>query len=122
MPPLGVCSLRVISAPAAGVFIVAAKRTPFGTYGGLLKDFSATDLTEHAARAALAAGKVPPEIIDSVVVGNVMQVGGLQNLLPGGCFRHPQCGPVGSCLGLAAKGVEVKGSVAVCRLVFLACA
>lgn len=82
MPPLGVCSLRVISAPAAGVFIVAAKRTPFGTYGGLLKDFSATDLTEHAARAALAAGKVPPEIIDSVVVGNVMQVGGLQNLLP----------------------------------------
>ncbi|KAJ7423029.1 3-ketoacyl-CoA thiolase, mitochondrial [Pitangus sulphuratus] len=60
-------------ARVSGVFIVAAKRTPFGTYGGLLKDFSATDLTEHAARAALAAGKVSPEIIDSVVVGNVMQ-------------------------------------------------
>uniref|UniRef100_A0A8C4V0T3 Acetyl-CoA acyltransferase 2 n=1 Tax=Falco tinnunculus TaxID=100819 RepID=A0A8C4V0T3_FALTI len=56
-----------------GVFIVAAKRTPFGSYGGLLKDFTATDLTEHAARAALAAGKVSPEIIDSVVVGSVMQ-------------------------------------------------
>ncbi|OBS57554.1 hypothetical protein A6R68_11322, partial [Neotoma lepida] len=56
------------------VFIVAAKRTPFGSYGGLLKDFSATDLAEFAARAALAAGKVPPETIDSVVVGNVMQV------------------------------------------------
>ncbi|XP_074021461.1 3-ketoacyl-CoA thiolase, mitochondrial-like isoform X1 [Numenius arquata] len=56
-----------------GVFIVAAKRTPFGTYGGLLKDFTATDLTEHAARAALAAGKVSPEMIDSVVVGSVMQ-------------------------------------------------
>ncbi|GAB0202518.1 3-ketoacyl-CoA thiolase, mitochondrial isoform X2 [Grus americana] len=56
-----------------GVFIVAAKRTPFGTYGGLLKDFTATDLTEHAARAALAAGKVSPEIIDSVIVGSVMQ-------------------------------------------------
>ncbi|XP_008938818.1 PREDICTED: 3-ketoacyl-CoA thiolase, mitochondrial-like, partial [Merops nubicus] len=55
------------------VFIVAAKRTPFGSYGGLLKDFTATDLTEHAARAALAAGKVPPEIIDSVVVGSVIQ-------------------------------------------------
>ncbi|EDL09519.1 acetyl-Coenzyme A acyltransferase 2 (mitochondrial 3-oxoacyl-Coenzyme A thiolase), isoform CRA_i [Mus musculus] len=48
-----------------GVFIVAAKRTPFGAYGGLLKDFSATDLTEFAARAALSAGKVPPETIDS---------------------------------------------------------
>ncbi|XP_054034955.1 3-ketoacyl-CoA thiolase, mitochondrial [Dryobates pubescens] len=56
-----------------GVFIVAAKRTPFGSYGGLLKGFTATDLTEHAARAALAAGKVSPEIIDSVVVGNVIQ-------------------------------------------------
>ncbi|XP_025895708.1 3-ketoacyl-CoA thiolase, mitochondrial isoform X2 [Nothoprocta perdicaria] len=56
-----------------GVFIVAAKRTPFGAYGGLLKDFTAIDLAEHAARAALAAGKVPPEIVDSVIVGNVMQ-------------------------------------------------
>ncbi|XP_049637521.1 3-ketoacyl-CoA thiolase, mitochondrial [Suncus etruscus] len=56
-----------------GVFIVAAKRTPFGAYGGLLKDFTATDLTEFAAKAALSAGKVSPECIDSVIVGNVMQ-------------------------------------------------
>ncbi|XP_042308653.1 3-ketoacyl-CoA thiolase, mitochondrial [Sceloporus undulatus] len=56
-----------------GVFIVSAKRTPFGAYGGLLKDFTATDLTEIAARSALSAGKVSPEIVDSVVVGNVMQ-------------------------------------------------
>ncbi|KAF5919097.1 3-ketoacyl-CoA thiolase, mitochondrial isoform X1 [Diceros bicornis minor] len=56
-----------------GVFIVAAKRTPFGAYGGLLKDFTAIDLTEFAAKAALSAGKVSPEIVDSVVVGNVLQ-------------------------------------------------
>lgn len=56
-----------------GVFIVAAKRTPFGAYGGLLKDFTAVDLTEFAARAALAAGKVQPETVDSVIVGNVIQ-------------------------------------------------
>lgn len=59
---------------ALGVFIVAAKRTPFGAYGGLLKDFTATDLAEFAAKAALSAGKVPPETVDSVIVGNVMQV------------------------------------------------
>ncbi|EPY86025.1 3-ketoacyl-CoA thiolase, mitochondrial [Camelus ferus] len=58
---------------AIGVFIVAAKRTPFGAYGGLLKDFTATDLAEFAARAALSAGKVPPETVDSVIVGNVIQ-------------------------------------------------
>uniref|UniRef100_A0A671SC18 Thiolase N-terminal domain-containing protein n=1 Tax=Sinocyclocheilus anshuiensis TaxID=1608454 RepID=A0A671SC18_9TELE len=55
------------------VFIVSAKRTPFGTYGGVLKDHSATDLAEHAAKAALAAGNVAPELVNSVIVGNVMQ-------------------------------------------------
>lgn len=59
---------------SAGVFIVAAKRTPFGTYGGVLKDHSATDLAEHAAKAALAAGCVAPELVNSVIFGNVMQV------------------------------------------------
>ncbi|KAJ8271194.1 hypothetical protein COCON_G00100530 [Conger conger] len=52
-----------------GVFIVAGKRTPFGTYGGVLKDHSATDLAEHAARAALAAGNVAPELVNSIVMG-----------------------------------------------------
>lgn len=59
---------------SAGVFIVAAKRTPFGTYGGVLKDHSATDLAEHTAKAALAAGSVAPELVNSVIFGNVMQV------------------------------------------------
>ena len=57
-----------------GVFIVAAKRTPFGTYGGKLMNYSATDLQEIAFKAALSAGKVNPEWINSVVVGNVFQV------------------------------------------------
>ncbi|XP_007904978.1 3-ketoacyl-CoA thiolase, mitochondrial [Callorhinchus milii] len=56
-----------------GVFIVAAKRTPFGAYGGLLKDHSATDLAMMAAKAALVSGNVNPELVDSIIVGNVMQ-------------------------------------------------
>ena len=39
--------------PTDLVFL-AAKRTPFGTYGGALKDVSATDLAVHAAKAAIA--------------------------------------------------------------------
>ena len=58
----------------AGVFIVAAKRTPFGTFGGALKGLSATDLSAVASRAALAEGKVDPEKVDSVIIGNVAQV------------------------------------------------
>lgn len=55
------------------VYIVAARRTPFGTYGGKLKDFSATQLQELANRAALKQAKLSPEAVDSTVVGNVMQ-------------------------------------------------
>ncbi|KAL1462303.1 hypothetical protein WDU94_014147 [Cyamophila willieti] len=61
-----------MSVATKGIFIVAAKRTPFGTYGGKLAKTSATQLQTIAAKAALAEGKVNPEIIDSVVVGNVL--------------------------------------------------
>lgn len=56
------------------VFIVAAKRTPFGTFGGKLKGVSATELCRVAASSALEAGQVPVESVDSVIVGNVAQV------------------------------------------------
>ena len=45
------------------VFIVAAKRTPFGTFGGKLKDLSAIELGVVAAEAALEAGKVDPAAV-----------------------------------------------------------
>ena len=61
-------------AASRGVFIVAAKRTPFGTFGGKLKGITATDLCKVASAAALEAGEVPPEAVDSVIVGNVAQV------------------------------------------------
>jgi acetyl-CoA acyltransferase 2 len=52
---------------------LAAKRTPFGTYGGALKDQSATDLAVHASKAALKQSGVALEDVDNVVFGNVMQ-------------------------------------------------
>ena len=55
------------------IVFVAGRRTPFGTYGGTLKDLSATDLAVHAAGAALADAGLPAEAIGHVVVGNVLQ-------------------------------------------------
>ncbi len=55
------------------VVILAAKRTPFGTFGGTLRDWSATDLAVHAAKAALAQAGNPAEDIGHVVMGNVIQ-------------------------------------------------
>lgn len=58
----------------AGIFIVAAKRTPFGSYGGKFVKTSSTELQVVAAKAALVAGNVDPNIVDSVVIGNVLTV------------------------------------------------
>ncbi|XP_055333155.1 3-ketoacyl-CoA thiolase, mitochondrial-like [Paramacrobiotus metropolitanus] len=55
------------------IFIVGAKRTPFGTFGGKLKDHTSTDLAVVAAKSALETAKVQPEWINTVAVGNVIQ-------------------------------------------------
>ena len=56
------------------VYIVAAKRTAFGAFGGKLKGMTATVLGQHAAEAAMAAANVDPATVDSSVFGNVIQV------------------------------------------------
>ncbi len=55
------------------IWFLSGKRTAFGTYGGSLKDLSATDLAVESAKAALAQAKVSPEDIQHVVYGNVIQ-------------------------------------------------
>jgi len=58
---------------AKDVFIVGAKRTAFGSFGGSLKGHTANDLQTIANVAALAQAGVAPELADVTVVGNVMQ-------------------------------------------------
>jgi acetyl-CoA acetyltransferase family protein len=55
------------------IWIVGAKRTAFGAFGGMLKDLSATDLSVNAAKAALSQSRVSAEEIDHVIFGNVQQ-------------------------------------------------
>ncbi|MEW6432951.1 MAG: acetyl-CoA C-acetyltransferase [Myxococcota bacterium] len=55
------------------VVFLSGKRTAFGTFGGALKDLSATDLGAETAKAALAQANVSPDQVDHVVYGNVMQ-------------------------------------------------
>jgi len=57
----------------SGVFLVAAKRTPFGSFGGSLKGFSATDLGVAATQAALTSANLDPTAVDSCFFGNVIQ-------------------------------------------------
>ncbi|HHH28199.1 MAG TPA: acetyl-CoA C-acyltransferase, partial [Polyangiaceae bacterium] len=55
------------------IWIVAAKRTPFGAMSGAFKRISAIDLGVYAAKAALEQSGVEPSEIDHVIFGNVQQ-------------------------------------------------
>jgi acetyl-CoA acyltransferase 2 len=55
------------------VVFLSGARTGFGTFGGSLKDFSATDLGVIAAQGAVARSGVEPGKVDHVVFGNVLQ-------------------------------------------------
>ena len=55
------------------IYLVAAKRTPFGAFSGSLESLSAIDLQVVAAQAALEAAGLSPDAVDHVVIGNVAQ-------------------------------------------------
>ena len=55
--------------------IVAGARTPIGKFGGALKDLAAVDLGGVAIRAALERAGVPPDEVDYVIMGHVIQAG-----------------------------------------------
>lgn len=62
-----------MSTPKSPVFIVGAKRTPFGSLCGKMSSFSATELGVLSSKAAIEEAKVSAECIDEVFFGNVVQ-------------------------------------------------
>jgi acetyl-CoA acyltransferase 2 len=60
------------AAAKKAVYVVGAKRTPFGAFGGKLKQFTATDLAVLSSKAALAQAKLSPEKVDETFMGNVI--------------------------------------------------
>jgi len=55
------------------VFIVSAVRTPIGSFGGTLKDFSATQLGAIAIKEAVKRAGLQPGQIQEVLMGCVLQ-------------------------------------------------
>jgi len=55
------------------VVIVSAVRTPIGSWGGSLKDFSATQLGSFAIKGALDRIGLDPKEVNEVIMGCVMQ-------------------------------------------------
>jgi acetyl-CoA C-acetyltransferase len=59
--------------------LIAAVRTPIGKYLGGLADVSAPELGARVLQEALQRAKLPPERVDEVIMGNVIQAGLGQN-------------------------------------------
>ncbi len=85
------------------LWFLSGKRTAFGTFGGSLRELTATDLAVETAKAALTQAKVSPEDIEHVVYGNVMQTSSDAIYLP----RH---------VGLRAGVPQAVGALGVNRL------
>ena len=58
---------------AKNIVVLSGKRTPFGTFGGTLKNFTATDLAVFSSVAAIEAAGVAPDQIDHTFIGNALQ-------------------------------------------------
>ena len=55
------------------VYIISAVRTPMGSFGGSLKDFSATKLGAIAIKAAVEKAGIKPDQVQDVLMGCVIQ-------------------------------------------------
>ncbi|MFO0414749.1 MAG: acetyl-CoA C-acyltransferase [Bacteroidota bacterium] len=55
------------------VYIIAAVRTPMGSFGGSLKSLSATQLGAIAIKGALAKAGISPDKVEDVLMGSVLQ-------------------------------------------------
>jgi len=57
------------------VFVVSARRTPFGSYGGAFATISAPHLASQFIQFILAETGLPDVAIDEVMIGQVLQGG-----------------------------------------------
>ena len=63
------------------IYLVAAKRTAIGSFGGALKSVPAATLAAQAVKGALADANVRADIVDELIMGNVISAG--QGMGPG---------------------------------------
>lgn len=57
------------------VYIISAVRTPIGSFGGSLKEFSATKLGAIAINAAIQKAGIDPALVNELLMGSVIQAG-----------------------------------------------
>lgn len=69
------------------IVIVSAARTPFGKFGGTLKNFKATDLGGFAIKEALKRAGISGDMVDEVIYGMVVPAGAGSNPGASGIYK-----------------------------------
>lgn len=92
------------------VVIVAAKRTPLGSFQGQFSTLSASDLGAHAARSAIEAAAISPDKIDELYFGCVLpaalgQAPARQVAIKGGLSLSTPCSTVNKVCGSGMQAV-----------------
>lgn len=98
------------------VVIVSAARTPFGKFGGGLKDFKAVELGGLAIKEALKRAGIKGEQVDEVVMGMVVpagqgQVPGRQASVRGGIPHTVPVVTINKVCGSALKAVSLAAQI-----------
>ena len=112
------------------VFIVSAARTPFGKFGGQLKDLTAVDLGTRAVKASLERIPLDPALVDELYMGvavlaGTASVAARQILIASGLPPHTPsltvdraCCSSMTCLGLGMRNIfggEVRNFSRLCQ-------
>ena len=98
------------------VVIVSAVRTPFGKFGGSLKNFKATDLGGLAIKEALKRAGIEGNQVDEVVYGMVVpagqgQIPGRQASIKGGIPHEVPVVTINKVCGSALKAVTLGAQI-----------
>ena len=92
------------------IFIVAAKRTAVGKFGGSLSAMSAADIAAVVIKDILTETKVDPAKIDEVIIGNILMAGQKQGVarqaaIKGGIPDHVPAWGVNMICGSGMKSI-----------------
>jgi len=99
--------------------IVSAVRTAIGAFEGSLSSFSAPELGAIAIKNAVERAKIPPELVDEVIMGCVIQAGLGQNparqaALKSGLPNKVECFTVNKVCGSGLKAVMLAAQAIQC--------
>lgn len=111
----GVCRFSTKKNFGRPTYIVAAKRTPIGSFLGKLSKLSAVELGGIAVKAAIDSIKLNPTSIDEVILGNVVSAGvgqapARQVAIKGGVDKQVPCTTINKVCSSGMKSVMLGAS------------